>query len=66
MVKRNKKVSHSRVKRSSSLKKILKVLVYTPIAKPLNGSLPRSNNSHFLKLYPIKYWYGKGKEKKEA
>ncbi len=43
--------------------KILKVFCYTPIAKPLNGSLPRSNNSHFLKLYPASYSYGRGKEK---
>ena len=43
---------------------ILKVYCYTPIAKPLNGSLPRSNISHFLKLYPVEYTYKKGKVEK--
>ena len=47
-------------------KKILKVQAFTPISKPLNGSLPRSNNSHFLRLYPISYWYRFGKEEKES
>ena len=43
-------------------KKILKVQAFTPISKPLNGSLPRSNNSHFLRLYPVSYKYTSGKE----
>ncbi|MHA2033272.1 MAG: hypothetical protein ACW99Q_28205 [Candidatus Kariarchaeaceae archaeon] len=43
---------------------ILKVNCYTTIAKPLNGSLPRSNGSNFLKLFPINYEYkDKGKTK---
>ena len=45
---------------------ILKVQAFTPISKPLNGSLPRSNNSHFLRLYPISYKYTSGKEEKET
>ncbi len=56
----------SKHKNLSSQRIILKVKCYTPISKPLNGSLPRSNNSHMLRLYPIKYQYGTGKEKKEA
>lgn len=47
-------------------KKILKIQAFTPISKPLNGSLPRSSNSHFLRLYPISYKYKLGKEEKEA
>ena len=46
-------------------KKILKIQAFTPISKPLNGSLPRSNNSHFLRLYPISYKYTFNKEEKE-
>ena len=48
--------------RQNNTSKILKVYCYTPISKPLNGSLPRSNISHFLKLYPIEYTYKKGKK----
>lgn len=44
--------------------RILKVFCYTPISKPLNGSLPRSNNSHLLRLSPIRYTYKSGKEEK--
>ncbi len=44
--------------------KILKVYCYTPISKPLNGSLPRSNTSHLLRLYPVEYTYKNGKKKK--
>jgi len=46
--------------------KILKVYCYTPISKPLNGSLPRSNTSHFLRLTPVEYTYKNGKEEKKA
>ena len=60
------KKSFSRVKRIQNPQRILKVVAYTAIAKPLNGSLPRSNNSHFLRLYPIKYSYKNGKDEKEA
>ncbi|PWI47914.1 hypothetical protein CEE45_09065 [Candidatus Heimdallarchaeota archaeon B3_Heim] len=47
---------------------ILKVYCYTPICKPLNGSLPRSNASHMLRLnqYSYKYNFNGKKEKKEA
>ncbi len=47
---------------------ILKVYCYTPIAKPLNGSLPQSNASHMLRLDSIPYSYNgtKKNEKKEA
>jgi len=45
-------------------RKILKVKVYTPICKPLNGSLPSSKISHMLKLSPFNYQYTSGKETK--
>lgn len=45
---------------------VLKVYCYTPISKPLNGSLPRSNITHFLKLYPIEYTYTDKKKEKKA
>ncbi len=61
----NKKLSNQ-VNTLHNPQKILKVVCFTPIAKPLNGSLPRSNNSHFLKLYPITYRYKNGKEEKTA
>ncbi|MFQ5980934.1 MAG: RAMP superfamily CRISPR-associated protein [Candidatus Heimdallarchaeota archaeon] len=61
----NKKVS-KKVKRCLNPRKVLKVFCYTPISKPLNGSMPKSNTTYFLKLYPIPYTYGNGKEKKEA
>jgi hypothetical protein len=44
---------------------ILKVYCYTSIAKPLNGSLPKSNASHMLKLDSIPYKYN-GKNEKKA
>ncbi|MFW9916440.1 MAG: hypothetical protein ACFFGZ_12615 [Candidatus Thorarchaeota archaeon] len=59
---RNKKVS-SRLKRLGPERKILKVTVFAPIAKPLNGSLPRSNTSFLLKLYELPYVYGRGPTK---
>ncbi len=46
--------------------KILRVYCYTPISKPLNGSIPRSNTSHFLRLCPVEYTYKNGKEEKIA
>jgi CRISPR/Cas system CSM-associated protein Csm3 (group 7 of RAMP superfamily) len=61
----SKKMS-DRVKKVQNPQRALKVVAYTAIAKPLNGSLPRSNNSHFLRLYPTKYSYRNGKEEKEA
>lgn len=45
---------------------ILKVYCYTPISKPLNGSLPQSNRSHLLRLFPIEYSYKSGKEVKKG
>ncbi|MHA2334204.1 MAG: RAMP superfamily CRISPR-associated protein [Candidatus Hodarchaeales archaeon] len=61
MVKKN-----NRVKKLANPSFILKVRVKTdsPV-KPLKGSLPRSNNSHLLKLYPVTYRYKNGKEHKE-
>ncbi len=47
-------------------KKILKVYVSCAIAKPLNGSLPRSNTSHMLRLTPITYKYKNGKTEKKT
>ena len=44
----------------------MKVYCYTNISKPLNGSLPRSNNSHLLRLNPVEYTYKNGKEEKKA
>ncbi|MFQ5978003.1 MAG: RAMP superfamily CRISPR-associated protein [Candidatus Heimdallarchaeota archaeon] len=61
----NKKVS-SKVKRVKNPRKILKAHCYTAIAKPLNGSFPSSNASHFLKLYSIPYTYKHGKQEKTA
>ncbi|MFX0095230.1 MAG: hypothetical protein ACFFBD_26080, partial [Candidatus Hodarchaeota archaeon] len=46
--------------------RILKVTVYTPICKPLNGTLPRSNKSHLLRLAPITYSYKDRKKTEEA
>ncbi|MFX1533846.1 MAG: RAMP superfamily CRISPR-associated protein [Promethearchaeota archaeon] len=63
--KKKKKVT-DRVKRIRNPQRVLKVVAYTAIAKPLNGSLPRSNKSHFLRLYPVSYAYKSGKEEKEA
>jgi hypothetical protein len=45
---------------------VLRVVAYTPIAKPLNGALPQSNISHFLRLYPVTYTYMSNKNKKTA
>jgi len=45
---------------------ILRVIAYTPIAKPLNGALPQSNTSHFLRLYPVTYTYMNNKNEKTA
>lgn len=49
-----------------SPKRILKVFVSAGIAKPLNGALPHSKNSHFLRLYPVTYNYSNGKQEKTA
>jgi hypothetical protein len=45
---------------------VLKIVAFTPIAKPLNGALPQSNISHFLRLYPVNYTYVNNKHKKTA
>ncbi|MHA1215588.1 MAG: RAMP superfamily CRISPR-associated protein [Candidatus Hodarchaeales archaeon] len=50
----------------NSTRKILKVRAYTPIAKPLNGSLPSSKTSHLLKLWSFDYEYKNGKETKTS
>ncbi|MFQ5979742.1 MAG: RAMP superfamily CRISPR-associated protein [Candidatus Heimdallarchaeota archaeon] len=62
---KNKKVS-KKLKRGRNPRKVLKVFCYTPLSKTLNGSMPKSNCSYFLKLYPIPYTYGNGKEKNSA
>ncbi|MHA2299275.1 MAG: RAMP superfamily CRISPR-associated protein [Candidatus Hodarchaeales archaeon] len=56
----------NRVKKLVNPSFVLKVKVKTdsPV-KPLNGSLPRSNNSHMLRLYPYTYKYKNGKVSKE-
>ena len=41
--------------------KILKVVVFADIVKPLNGATTMSKVSHLLKLEPISYTYGKDK-----
>lgn len=68
MVKKKKTKDTRVVQKIGKAQIILKVFCYTPIAKPLNGSLPRSNASHMLKLDSIPYTYnGKGaKEKSES
>ncbi|MHA1974640.1 MAG: RAMP superfamily CRISPR-associated protein [Candidatus Hodarchaeales archaeon] len=48
----------------STTRKVLKVRAYTPIAKPLNGSLPSSKTSHLLKLWTFDYEYKNGKDTK--
>ena len=48
----------------SITRKILKVKVFTPICKTLNGSLPSSKTAHFLRLTEILYTYQVGKERK--
>ncbi len=47
-------------------RKILKVKAFTPICKPLNGSLPSSKISHLLKLWTFEYQYKNGKETKTS
>lgn len=47
-------------------RKILKVKAFTPICKPLNGSLPSSKTSHLLKLTTFDYQYKGGKETKTS
>ncbi|MFQ5979760.1 MAG: hypothetical protein ACE5OZ_16645 [Candidatus Heimdallarchaeota archaeon] len=61
----NKKVSSTRLKRGRTSRKVLKVVAYTAIAKPLNGAFPSSKQTHFLKLYaiPYKYMNSKGEQK---
>ena len=46
---------------------ILKVTVYVPVAKTINGSISQGNMSYMMELHPIPYNYGAtGKEKKIA
>lgn len=59
---KNKKISH----KTKNSQLLLKVFCFTPIAKPLNGSLPRSNASHMLRLDSVNYSYTNGKEEKKA
>ena len=65
MVKKNNKTHNRIVRKIRKPQIILKVFCYTPIAKPLNGSLPRSNASHMLRLDSIPYTY-KGKNGKNG
>ncbi|MFQ6123858.1 MAG: RAMP superfamily CRISPR-associated protein [Candidatus Heimdallarchaeota archaeon] len=48
------------------IKKVVSVVAWTPIAKPLNGTLPRSKNSTMLRLAPVEYTYKHGKEVKSG
>lgn len=68
MVKKKNKTNSRTVRKIGKAQIILKVFCYTPIAKPLNGSFPRSNSSHMLKLDSIPYKYngknGKGAKEK--
>ncbi|MHA2244423.1 MAG: hypothetical protein ACXADY_05600 [Candidatus Hodarchaeales archaeon] len=68
MVKKKKTKKTRVVQKIGKAQIILKVFCYTPIAKPLNGSLRKSNASHMLKLDSIPYIHdGKGaKEKSES
>lgn len=68
MVKKYNNRNSRTVQKIGKSQTILKVFCYTPIAKPLNGSLPRSNSSHMLRLDSIPYKYkGKnGKKEKNA
>ena len=68
MVKTKPKSNTRTVRTIGNTQLILKVFCYTPIAKPLNGSLPRSKASHMLKLDTIPYIYhGKnGNEKNKS
>jgi hypothetical protein len=50
----------------SITRKILRVRVFTPICKTLNGSLPSSKTAHFLRLTEVPYTYQVGKERKTA
>lgn len=50
----------------SAARKVLIVKVFSPICKPLNGSLSGSNTSHLLKLWTFPYRYNNGKEYKES
>jgi hypothetical protein len=58
-------ISHTDLSMNIS-RKILKVKAFTPICKPLNGSLPSSKVSHMLKLSSFGYKYGKGNETKTS
>jgi hypothetical protein len=64
MTKEKIKKKSTRTKNLATVQRRLRCIAYTPIAKPLNGSLPRSNNSHFLRLHPVTYIYKNGKEEK--
>ncbi|MFX0092117.1 MAG: RAMP superfamily CRISPR-associated protein [Candidatus Hodarchaeota archaeon] len=65
MSKKGKKKGSNSSKNLVNPSVVLKVRAYTSICKPLNGSMPRSNQSTFLRLQPIKYQYKDGKEFKE-
>ena len=55
-----------KINRVQNNRKILKIYAFTPIAKPMNGSLPSSKITHFLKLNPTSYEYKNGKTTKTA
>ncbi|MFX0172506.1 MAG: hypothetical protein ACFE9L_11345 [Candidatus Hodarchaeota archaeon] len=61
-----KQTNNKRVtKKLPKTQMILKMFCYTPVAKPLNGSLPQSNASHMLRLASLPYTYS-GNGKKEV
>lgn len=65
--KQKKQIQKKVKKQQISIKReILKVKAYTPICKPLNGTLPGTSNSHLLKLWTFPYRYKNGKEVKET
>ncbi|MFX0061230.1 MAG: hypothetical protein ACFFC7_03520 [Candidatus Hermodarchaeota archaeon] len=60
---KTKKLSN-RLERLHKPPLLLKVYCFTPIAKPLNGSLQKG--SHLLKLAPVSYTYSKQKDNQKA
>lgn len=55
-----------KAKKYNKSSKILKIFCYTPISKPLNGSLRQSNTSHLLRLCPVAYTHKSRKSEKVA
>ncbi|MFX0053278.1 MAG: hypothetical protein ACFE8U_18530 [Candidatus Hermodarchaeota archaeon] len=55
-----------KINRARPKRKILKIYCFTPIAKPMNGSLPFSKITNLLKLSSTSYEYKNGKTIKSA